>query len=750
MEQSSRPRQFRRRPVRAFATAVAFGLALIFVLWGFPSVGTQNAGPPSARSPPASASAGPGAPRPLGTYVPRARPPEESGPSSLTDTELCLSGALATCFPTAPPTDPAEEPTSSASPPSSWTQITPPKGNANPIERELPAEAYYPNGHEVVLFGGYGTTTGGADLYQQDTWGFSDGRWTELIPASSCTSTTCPSARAGAELAYDAAAGAMILFGGEILVPGDPIGHIIAYGDTWLFENNTWTNITSTLGTSPSARYDAAMTYDPSDNYVLLFGGLDGNGNALGDTWKFASGAWTNLTSSLKSAPEGRYAAAIGYSPNGYVLMFGGATSTEIIQNPCNPTVGTTFAAVAAWYYEGAWTPLYGYDNVCPPPSPQNGTNASPGAPVPSTGSTPGPYPPCGRVGAALGWSPKNNRFVVYGGYGTQEVSGGCGTTELFLNDTWTYDVPGGGGGFTWNNASYPAGPTARAYMGYAADYTDDYFEIFGGIGSGVLLNATWRFYEVVYAKLTGPLELVTQPGQILLGSTTFNLLGYGGTGDLDYKLDVVGLRNTNKLSGNAACTSLQADVEVVLPDNGTWALDCVPNAKAFNVYRVVLTITDEGNASHPTATSNWTVSILPPETIRLYSQYVSLFYSGIGFSNTFGLYAEVANGPPTSVVASIAGMSVHFPPAVVQREVVERLGADGERAEPGDAARGGVLRQQLEPEHLLHRDGDLLPELALEPRLLLRGEPIDQERGERAVEPDLHDRRIVRLEPRR
>ncbi len=648
------------RPSGAIAAALAITISLLFVLWGVPTSGTSVAERP----------AGPGVPssstvvvaRPLGTYSARARSPEESAPSGITGTELCLSGAVATCTSGSGTGSAEAAPVPLAGEPSSWTNITPPKGAANPYERELPAEAYYPNGHEVVLFGGYVQTPSGADLYEQDTWGYANGHWTDLVPAADCTATTCPSPRAGAGLAYDADLGAMILFGGEIIVAGFPVGHTVAYSDTWMFENDTWTNVTSAAATSPSARFDMAMTYDPSDDYVLLFGGLDTAGTALSDTWKYSDGDWTNLSSSLTTYPEGRYSAAIAYAPDGYVMMFGGATASEVIQNPCDPVVGASFGAVAAWYYKGAWTAQYGYNNDCPPPTPAGASNASNASPTPATGSTPSQYPPCGRVGAALGWSPKNNRFVVYGGYGTQAISGGCSTSESFLNDSWTYDVPNGGGGFTWNNASKPAGPPARAYMGYASDYTDDYFEIFGGLGSNDgLLNATWRFYEVVYAKLTGPLEIVTQPGQLLLGSTTFSILGYGGTGELDYKLDVVGLRNTNKLSGNAACTTLQADTNAALPDNGTWNFNCVPNPKAFNVYRVTLTITDEGNSSHPTATSNWTVSILPPESIALYSEYVSVFYSGIDFSDTFGLYAEVADGPPTSVVASIAGRSVHF-----------------------------------------------------------------------------------------
>ena len=54
------------------------------------------------------------------------------------------------------------------------------------------------------------------------------------------------------------------------------------------------------LGTGPSARYFPAMAWDAADGYVLLFGGVSASG-VLSDTWTYVNGTWTNVTSEIVS-----------------------------------------------------------------------------------------------------------------------------------------------------------------------------------------------------------------------------------------------------------------------------------------------------------------------------------------------------------------------------------------------------------------------------------------------------------------
>ena len=552
---------------------------------------------------------------------------------------------------------------------SSWTNITPPTGTPNAFPLEWPATVYYPSGHDVILFGGLGQASAGQpDTYLRNTWSFVANKWTELYTNTTCTATTCPPARAGAMIAYYPAQNALLLFGGYIYIPGMLVGRTIAYNDTWLFSGGVWTNITASAGAPPSARFGGVMSYDPSDNYVVLFGGETASGNALGDTWKFASGTWTNISAGEKTPPEARAGAAIAVSPDGHVMIFGGADSYDngvdyaIIQNSCNN--GTTSyefgsSAVAWWFFHGQWSAMGGYGNtgqgLCAPHSPAGSSASAPSPLAPFSCTSVCANPPCGRIYPALGWSPKNARFVLYGGYGTYiEGVVGCSCGASLLNDTFTYGLPSGGG-FLWYNATDAGDPSARYAMGYASDLTDDYFEIFGGNTQIQLLNSTYRFYELVHAGLSGPLSYDTGGLQF---QTPFVATGYGGTGNLQWTFTTQKVRNQNSLTGNAACSFLRGSTGK-FAYNGTFNENCIPSPKAFNVFRITLTVTDEGNASHPFATANWSFTVIPPETMRVYSEYVTDFYSNVDLTNNFTVFAEVAGEAPKAVNGTLGGSAL-------------------------------------------------------------------------------------------
>ena len=96
--------------------------------------------------------------------------------------------------------------------------------------------------------------------------------WTKQHPASH------PPARTGAAMAYDAATGTAVLFGG-----GSNLGVL---GDTWTWDGTTWTQ--QAPAASPPARAQAAMAYDAATGTAVLFGGYDITGRGvhdLADTW---------------------------------------------------------------------------------------------------------------------------------------------------------------------------------------------------------------------------------------------------------------------------------------------------------------------------------------------------------------------------------------------------------------------------------------------------------------------------------
>jgi hypothetical protein len=578
-------------------------------------------------------------PAPPAHLAPTGSPPstsvasESAAPTAVDSAGGCLLGADPLCLPTAD-----ESVSSSIAPdisgPSSWTNITPPVGAANPPNRLLPAMTYYPAGHDVFMFGGYGASDGGPFVFYQDTWTYVSGRWTNDSALTGCAPTTCPSPRAGAMITYYPPAKAVVLFGGFVLSASLAV---IPFNDTWLFENGAWTNITKKAGPAPSPRYEGAMVWDSLDNYALLFGGALPDGGTLGDTWEF-NGTWHNLTTEEGSnVPVSRAGAAISNSPSGYLMLYGGESNGVTVTD----YGGCGFSSVAWWFYHGSWVQM--------PIEPCIIRPATPAAPLNGT------YPPCGRVGAALGWSPQNNRFVLFGGFGPL-AEATCTGSSGFLNDTWSFLNPPGAG-FNWGNSTDAGAPPARYEMGYASDFTDHFFEIFGGwAGSGGGLNDTWRYLELVHAGLTGPSSIET--GSAATFPPTFFPMGFGGSGQLDYWFAIHGEKTGYTLAGTG-CGNLTGGYNTTLPYYGTDEVPCTPTQSSYNVYRLTVHVWDLHNPSDQ-ATANWTFTADPPQILAVYSQYTGDFYSGVNFPDVLGVLAIAAGEPAQTANVTIDGVTYY------------------------------------------------------------------------------------------
>ncbi len=151
---------------------------------------------------------------------------------------------------------------------STWAkQATP----AHPPGRTGASMAYDAATGTVVLFGGWALGP-----YFGDTWTWDGTTWTKQAPAAS------PPARFDASMAYDPATGTAVLFGGFSSGPSNGF-----FGDTWAWDGTTWTKQVGAA--SPHARELAAMAYDAATGTVVLFGGdvdITGLGiNYLADTW---------------------------------------------------------------------------------------------------------------------------------------------------------------------------------------------------------------------------------------------------------------------------------------------------------------------------------------------------------------------------------------------------------------------------------------------------------------------------------
>jgi len=124
----------------------------------------------------------------------------------------------------------------------------------------------------------------------------------------------------------------MVLFGGFCNV-----------SDTWIFNGTTWTQLSP--ATSPPARDQAPMAYNPATGDMVLFGGY-GNSGYLSDTWTFDGTTWTQL--SPATSPSSR-CGAMAYDPaTGDMVLFGGYgnsgylsdtwTFAQMIEVPGAPT----------------------------------------------------------------------------------------------------------------------------------------------------------------------------------------------------------------------------------------------------------------------------------------------------------------------------------------------------------------------------------------------------------------------------
>jgi outer membrane protein assembly factor BamB len=148
-----------------------------------------------------------------------------------------------------------------------------------------------------------------------------------------------PTSSWGGSVAWDPPANEYVAFG------GCRIGECPS-NQTWTFQNGSWANVTASAG-APPARDRGAMAYDLYYQGLVLFGGCGATLCPRNDTWLFANGSWTNLTTSVcgsgSACPPGVYSAALaetGTLPakNGTAL-FGGCTNAN-----CSQLSGVTYA----------------------------------------------------------------------------------------------------------------------------------------------------------------------------------------------------------------------------------------------------------------------------------------------------------------------------------------------------------------------------------------------------------------------
>ncbi|MCI4322473.1 MAG: PKD domain-containing protein [Thermoplasmata archaeon] len=199
-----------------------------------------------------------------------------------------------------------------------WQNVT--RGGPSPPARAGASMDYDANAQGILLFGGLGTS--GA---LNDTWLFRDGLWTNETYLGNA-----PSSREEADLVFDPEpeTNGSLLFGGcqAQLYP------FPCFNDTWVWNPGAgWVELSA--GAAPPARGGGMMAYDAADGYVVLFGGWYGCGLSIcndNDTWEYYSGQWWPVDPA-GPVPSARDSGAMTFDAAlGGVLLFGGLNESTL------------------------------------------------------------------------------------------------------------------------------------------------------------------------------------------------------------------------------------------------------------------------------------------------------------------------------------------------------------------------------------------------------------------------------------
>jgi len=359
-----------------------------------------------------------------------------------------------------------------------WTPLTP--SGTPPSGRDVHTAIYDPARDRMVVFGGVGGT------FLNDVWTLSLGaspEWTLLTPSG-----TPPSPRCFHTAIYDPVGDRMVVFGGD--------GATFALNDLWalsLGASPEWTLITPS-GTPPSPRCFHTAIYDPFGDRMIVFGGYD-DSSELNDVWTLSLGAspeWTELALSTRPS-ERNYHTAIYDPTDNRMVVFGGLGESSHLNDVWTLSLGAspewTLLAPSGtppserFYHAAIYDPVGdrmivfgGYDGSYRYDLWALSLGASPEwTELASSGGW-----PSGRYGHAAIYDPTDNRMVVFGGWNASSQ----------LNDVWALSL---GASPEWTLLA-PSGTPPSEREGHTAIYdpTDNRMVVFGGYDGAGMRNDVW------------------------------------------------------------------------------------------------------------------------------------------------------------------------------------------------------------------------------------------------------------------
>ncbi|MCI4368794.1 MAG: hypothetical protein L3K09_04445 [Thermoplasmata archaeon] len=387
-----------------------------------------------------------------------------------------------------------------------------------------------------------------------ETWTFRGGAWTNLTGSL----TSSPPALQGVGLAYDAADGYVVLFGGfDVSVTNGTYSHP---SETWEYRAGSWTNVTATAGNPPPGEFHPAMTYDAAARFVLLAAfARSPSGNSTFETWSFSAGQWHDLTGSSGPQPQGREQSGLAYdAADSESVLFGGNYVHENSQG---------FQYNDTWvFHNGSWA------------------NASqPGAAAPQAG---GDLSISSTVGGHV---------VLFGGFGGsgcyQSFRPSCG-----VNRTWVFFD-----GY-WSDLSSVIGggpPPIQTDDPMAWDPIDGY---------GVLLDGNATTWLLQWNLTLPALSLTSSAtGVAVGGGLRFTVAEFGGTPPYNLTL-CPGFGACSKFPALPAASSMSWSARFPLAGNWTVYGRLVDANGSTTVTGVVIRAAGVGGplnatlAVHPTA----------------------------------------------------------------------------------------------------------------------------------------------------
>jgi len=240
-----------------------------------------------------------------------------------------------------------------------------------------------------------------------------------------------PSARRFPAMEYDSDREVMLLFGGV-----DADGNRL--DDTWEFDGSSWTELSPS--NPPSPRSASGIAYDVARERMVLYGGVDDTGRR-GDTWEFVGGEWVLVSDGGPNSSQ----AGMAYDRSREVVVrYGGETGSGKTRR--------------TWEYDGlGWTEV--------------------------DSGTPG-Y----RSNHDMAYDSSLGGCVAYGG-----ITAGGG----YLNDTWLWD------GSSWTELA--SGPPARQRHTLVTDDGCGGVLLFGGLLESLEnTDEVWRLVDGAWVAVSG------------------------------------------------------------------------------------------------------------------------------------------------------------------------------------------------------------------------------------------------------